>query len=353
MQRVGRLLRAILAVAFTAVFLAGAIPSAAQPVDIVRVGVGPDSLTYTPFFLADKLGFFRAEGINVRFVTMNSAALMVAPLGIGQLDGSARARAISAGLYNAVTRGIDVRIVADLGSDPPQYGFQTFVVRKSLIASGGFKSLKDLKGKADRDHGARSISTSALVAALLRKAGLTLDDVKLVYLPVSDQIVALGNGAIDASLMPEPGPTIAQKANVAVKIMHDDAFYPNQQLIVVLYGATLLRDHRDVGVRFMRAYLKAVRLYNDNLKDGKIAGSNADNIMTIFAAQTHQDRSVLGQVTPPGIDPNGHLNLISMRSDYDFFKQQGMIDGKTGTPGDAVDSSFVTEALKTMGVYKH
>lgn len=345
----GRFLRAVLAAALLAASFAAPVRTAADAPDLVRVGVGPDSLTYTPFYIADRLGFFRAEGLNVQFVTIASAAQMVAPLGIGQLD--VGGGAISAGLYNAVTRGIDVRIVADLGSDPPGYGFQTLVVRKTLVASGGFKSLADLRGKSIAIT-ARGISTTALAAALLKKAGLTINDVNLVYLPVADQITAMSNGALDASLMPEPGPTIAEKENVAVKIVHDDAFYPNQQLVVMLYGSTLLHDHRDVGLRFMRAYLKAVRLYNDNLRNGKIAGAQAENIMTIFAEETHQDRTVLDRVTPPGNDPNGRLNLASMRQDYDFFRQQGMIDGTPVGPEPAVDASFAADAVKTMGPYK-
>jgi NitT/TauT family transport system substrate-binding protein len=343
-------MRVALALLVTAFFFAGALPLAADTLDVVKLGVGPDSLTYTPFYLADRLGFFKAEGLDVQFITIDSAAHMVAPLGVGQLD--VGGGAISAGLYNAVARGIDIRIVADLGSDPPGYGFQTLVVRKSLVASGGFKSLKDLKGKSIAIT-AKGISTTALAAALLKKAGLSIDDVNLVYMPVADQIVALSTGALDASLMPEPGPTIAEKKNVAVKVMHDDAFYPNQQLVVMLYGSSLLHDRREVGVRFMRAYLKAVRLYNDNLRNGKISGPAADKIMTIFAEETHQDRSVLSLVTPPGNNPNGRLNVTSMRSDYDFFKGQGMIEGAATGPESAVDSSFATDALKKMGRYKN
>ena len=143
----------------------------------VRLGVGTDSITMTPFYLAEKMGYFKAEGLNVEFVPLPSAALMIAPLGAGQLD--AGGGAISAGLYNAVGRGIDLRIVADLGSDPPGFGFQTLVVRNSLIASGGYKSVKDLKGKRIAIT-ARGISTSALVAALLKTGGLTMNDVTRV-----------------------------------------------------------------------------------------------------------------------------------------------------------------------------
>jgi NitT/TauT family transport system substrate-binding protein len=323
-------------------------PVAADTPLAVRLGVGTDSITMTPFYLAQKLGFFKAEGLDVQFVPLPSAALMIAPLGAGQLD--VGGGAITAGLYNAVGRGINLRIVADLGSDPPGYGFQTLVVRNTLLKSGGYKSVKDLKGKRIAIT-AMGISTSALVAALLKTGGLTMNDVKMLYMPVADQIAAMGNGSLDASLMPEPGPSIAEKEHVGTKILRDDVYYPNQQIVAMFYGATFLKN-RDAGARFMRAYLRGVRVYNNNLQNGRIAGKQAAVIMSIFADATHQDRSVLDRVTPSGDNPDGRLDLITMRSDLDFFKSQGLIDAPAMSAEDAVDTSFAAAAVKQLGPYR-
>jgi NitT/TauT family transport system substrate-binding protein len=324
--------------------------AAAETATPVRLGVGTDSITMTPFYLAEKMGYFKAEGLDVEFVPLPSAALMIAPLGAGQLD--VGGGAITAGLYNAVGRGIDLKIVADLGSDPPGYGFQTLVVSKALIASGGYKSVKDLRGKRIAIT-ARGISTSALVAALLKTGGLTMNDVTMMYMPVADQIAAMRSGALDASLMPEPGPSLAEKEGVGVKLVHDDAYYPNQQIVAMLYGSNFLKKNRDAGLRFMRAYLRGVRLYNDNLKNGKLAGKQAAIVMSIFAEATHQDRSVLSHVTPSGDNPNGRLNVLTMRSDLNFFKSQGLIDSPSTSVEDAVDASFAADAVKTLGPYRN
>jgi NitT/TauT family transport system substrate-binding protein len=274
---------------------------------------------------------------------------MIAPLGAGQLD--VGGGAITAGLYNAVGRGIGLRIVSDLGSDPPGYGFQTLVVRTSLLKSGGYHGVRDLKGKRIAIT-AKGISTSALVAALLKTGGLTMNDVTMLYMPVADQIAAMGNGSLDASLMPEPGPSLAEKEGVGTKILRDDAYYPNQQIVAMFYGTTFLKN-RDAGLRFMRAYLRGVRLYNDNLKDGHIAGKQAAIIMSIFADATHQDRSVLDRVTPSGDNPNGRLDVLTMRYDLDFFKAQGLIDTPSINAEDAVDTSFATQAVQQLGPYRH
>jgi NitT/TauT family transport system substrate-binding protein len=134
----------------------------------LRVGITAASSDVV-FYIADKKGYFKEEGISVSFTPFDSAAKMVAPLGAGQLDIGGGSP--SAGLYNAVERGIDVKIVADKGSTPPGYGFQPLLVRKDLVESGRYKSLKDLKGMKIAGSAPGSASTSTLNEAL-RSAGL-------------------------------------------------------------------------------------------------------------------------------------------------------------------------------------
>src|SRR6516165_12571501 len=62
----------------------------------------------------------------------------------GQIE--AGAGSASAGLYNAVARGIKIKIVADKASSPPGYGATKILVRKDHVESGRYKSLQDLKG---------------------------------------------------------------------------------------------------------------------------------------------------------------------------------------------------------------
>src|SRR5208282_1999206 len=111
------------------------IARAAKAQSAVKVTVGTtNSNSDAPFFIAEAKGYFRDQGLDVELLPFDSAAKMVAPLGTGQLDVAAGAP--SAGLYNAADRGIDVRIVADKGSDPKGYGYLPLMVRKTLIDSG-------------------------------------------------------------------------------------------------------------------------------------------------------------------------------------------------------------------------
>jgi len=321
----------------------------ADELTTVRIGtVG--SMTEAPFYIADKKGYFRDEGIAVNFIPFDSAANMVAPLGAGQIDVGGGAP--SAGLYNAVARGIDVRVVADLGRDAPGYGFQVLLVRTELVKSGQYKSFADLRGRTIAVAGRGATAHAAIASKLLRKGGLKYDDINVVFMDYADQVVALKNGSIDASLFPEPNGTIAAKTGAAVKVAGNDTFYPNQQVAVMIFGSTFLKAHRDLGVRFMRAYLRAVRYYAAAHKNGKLAGANADDVIHILTDSTRiKDPTVYREATPNADDPNGELNLASMRDDLATYRELGLIQGSTRAE-DAVDGSFVAEALKTLGTYR-
>src|SRR2546425_11913165 len=93
-------------------------------------------------YLADAKGFFKAQGITLESVAFQSAANMIAPLGTGELQ--AGGGAPSAGLFNAIDRGVQMRIVADKGSLAPGHGYEAIIVRKAL--ADRVKSAKDFKG---------------------------------------------------------------------------------------------------------------------------------------------------------------------------------------------------------------
>src|SRR5262245_23054974 len=251
MKRMGcRLAAGIAAVAF-------ATAGAAQT---VTVTVGAASTTSdAPIYIAEKKGYFRDEGIDVTVTNFRSASDMVAPLGAGQLD--AGAGSASAGLYNAVTRGIRIKIVADKASSPPGYGATKILVRKDHVDSGRFKDIKDLKGMRFAMN-APGVSNTATLNALLKSAGLAYSDVDTVNLPFPEHVTALRNKSVDASASVEPGPAIAIKNGFAVLVKADDEIIPHHQIAVLLYSEDFASKRPDVAKRFMRAYLRGVRFYN-------------------------------------------------------------------------------------------
>lgn len=329
--------------------LARHVPALAQrsltPVTVGIIGSSSDA----PFFIAEKFGFFRDAGIDVRFLHFDGAPLMVAPLGVGQLDVGSGSP--SAGLLNAVARGIDVRIVADKGRCAPGYGYGPLMVRKTLVASGAYHSPHDLKGLKVAEAAQGGTSSSSL-ARLLATVDLRYDDVQHVFLGYADQAVAFANGSIDASLSNEPSATIAERQGAAVRIAGNDTWYPNQEVAVLIYGTSFLRKRRDVAVRFMTAWIRAARYFNDGLAGGHLGGRNGSSIIDILVDSTPlKDRSVYSAMVPQAVDPNGAVFDSSVREDLAFWKRQGWVTTNV-TADQAIDTSFSRAALRIVGPYR-
>jgi NitT/TauT family transport system substrate-binding protein len=326
--------------------LFAAAPAQAQ-LKTVNVGIANTS-SDIGFFIADKKGYFKEQGIAVKITPFASAALMVAPLGAGQLD--VGGGTVAAGLYNAVSSKINVKIVADKGSIREGYEYSTLMIRKDLVDSGKFKSFKDLKGMTIATAAQGAGSESQLNEAL-KKGGLKYTDVKVVYLGFPQQLAAMANKGIDAGVTVEPTVTRAEKEGVAVRASKT-VIYPGQQNAVVLYAEGFIAQ-RPLAEKFMVAYLRAVRDYNDSLKNGKIAGPNAKEIIDILTEYTAvKDPKIYAEITPGACDPDGKVNVATLKNDFNFFKQRGYIpDVKIGVE-DVIDNSFAAAAVKQLGPYK-
>jgi NitT/TauT family transport system substrate-binding protein len=320
-------------------------PAAAQTITVGATGSTSDA----PIYIADKKGYFQAEGLQVTVTNFRSAADMVAPLGAGQVQ--AGAGSASAGLYNAVARGIKIRIVADKASSPPGYGATQILVRKDHVESGRYKELKDLKGMKFAMN-APGVSNTSTLNTLLKSAGLKYSAVETVDLPLPDHVAALKNRSVDASASVEPAPALALRNGDAVLIKSDDEILPNHQIAVLLYSEEFALRQADAAKRFMRAYIRAVRFYNDALKNGRLDGPTSDDVIAILSEATPvKSREIYKLITPTGMNPDGRVNKASLIYDLAFYMEQGLIKGIVNLD-DVIDGSFVEAAVNELGPYR-
>ena len=331
--------------AFILAFAAAA--AAAQTLEQVKVGT-TNVASDVGFFIAEQKGYFRDAGIDVTTTTFASAAKMIAPLGTGELD--VGGGTVAAGLYNAVERGINIKVVADKASVEEGYEYSTLLVRKDLADSRRYKSLADLKGMTIATASQGAGSESALNEAL-KKGGLKFTDVNVVYMGFPEMLAALRNKAIDAGVTNEPTVTRAIEQGFAVRASKN-AIYPGQQTAVVLYADEFINKRRAVAQKFMNAYIRALRDYNDALKDGHLAGPGAAEIIAILTRETGiKDPKVYRDMIPFAANPNGQVNKATLANDYDFFKSRGLIHSNV-TVDQVIDNSFADEAVRQLGVYK-
>jgi NitT/TauT family transport system substrate-binding protein len=327
------------------VALTTALPAIAQE----KVLVGTNGvISDAAFFIANRKGYFAEQGITVEFVPFDSGPKMIAPLGAGQLD--VAAGAVSAGLFNAAARGIVIKIVADKGSRVPNYDYMPVLVRKQLVDSGKVKGMADLKGLKVAEAGEGGSPGSTLNEGL-KAAGLAYKDVEHVYMGYPQHVAALANGAVDASVTTEPSATQAVELGAAVRFSQEKV-YPHQQVAVLLYGGDFIKKRPEAARKFMLAYVKAARFYNDALGGGHFAGKTAPELIDILIRDTNvKDRALYEKMVPNGIDPDGRPAIDSLRKDLLFYKAQKYLENGIELES-VLDLSFVEKAVQQLGPYK-
>jgi NitT/TauT family transport system substrate-binding protein len=332
-----------------AVALIGAVAATggahAQEITVGTVGTSSDS----PFFIADKRGYFKDEGLTVKFIRFDSAAKAMAPLGTGEL--LVASGATSAALYNAVKRGVPLKIVADKAKNPPGFGFEALMVRKDLRDDGKIKTLADFKGRKIAISAAGN-SEDFLVDYALRKAGMTIHDVEPVYLGFPQHIAAFTNGGIDVSLTVEPSISSILKVDKAVRFLGVDEFYPQFETAVIFYSEKFIKERPEDARKFMRAYLRGARDYNDALDGDRLTAPAAADVIPILTEYSFiKNPDVYKAMRSHYVDPDGTNNVASLKEVWQFFKNEKMIDGSV-TVDDVIDPSFAKWAAEQLGPYK-
>ena len=338
-------IRGLIAVALIATLTA----SVARAQDKVVIG-NTQTATDIGLYVADKRGYFREEGIDVQFVTFDSAARMITSMAGGDLQ--VIAGAASAALYNAIARGVDIRMVADKVSTPPGRTSQTLIVRKDLVESGRYKALPDLRGMRIANS-APGTAASVTLYKMLEKAGLTIGDIQQTFLAFPQHVVALSNKAVDAALPAEPATTEAVNRGYAVKVLTDDQAYPNHQIAVIFYSGTFAKEKPDVARKFLRAFLRGVRDHNDALDAaGRFTGEKGEAIIKILNEYTPiKDPQFYRNFPLAACNPDGTMNIDSLKTDLSVLRSEGLIEGEVSVDK-AVDLSFLTAVLKDLGPYK-
>jgi len=323
------------------------MPAIAQAPDELSVGI-VNASSDVEVFLAQKKGWFKDQNIRVNTTAFRSAADMVAPLGAGQLD--VGGGAVTAGLYNSFARGIRLRAVADKASSQPGYAVNKTIVAKRHIESGRYKALADLKGMKLGNNGQGNTGYGSL-AAVLQAARLNFSDVDIVELAYPNHVPAMQNGSLDASLATEPTATVLVRSGVGVVVARDDELMPRHAVAAILFSEKMTAN-RDLALRFLRAYVRSVRYYFGALQDGRLAGPNAEEIIGVLTEFTAiKDPDVYRSITPNGVDPDGRIDLASMRHDREVYSERGWLESNA-TVEQVVETSLIEQVVKELGPYR-
>lgn len=228
----------------------------AKALEVVRVSARV-AIANAPILIADEEGFFAREGIKLEFVTLSTSLTQTLPA-LEREKVDVLAANLNIGFFNAIAKGARVRIVADRGYiDPHGCEFVGIVGRGSLFKSTDPPAAQ-IRGR--RISANIAGASGYLADRYLASKGLTMSDVNFVTLPDNAQIQALNDGSVDLVFATEPRLTPSLPGNRMVAPA--SKFVPGLQYGVMVFGPSLLVHHRDLGQRFINAYLRGVRQYN-------------------------------------------------------------------------------------------
>ncbi|UOQ85061.1 ABC transporter substrate-binding protein [Gracilibacillus salinarum] len=297
------------------------------------------------FYIAKDKGYFEEYNIEVEFATFGNSDEMLPAVASGEVD---VAGGIStASFFNSIAQGIDVRFIADKGHNNEGSSYFTFVVREDL--KDEITEYADVKGKKIAVSSENSVD-DYIYHEMLKHAGISPDDVEFVLMSdFGNMMAAMGNKQVDLALQIEP--LITQGSNQAIHQRFLDAtdYAPEAQIAMVLGSPKFLTERRDVALRFMAAYLRGVRDYNDVFVKGEDDGGEVISIMANHTAL--KDEELWKEVGVTGLNPNGYIFEDNVIDQYELYKENGAIQGELDFDK-VIDMSLVEEALDLIGKYE-
>jgi len=214
----------------------------------IRIGI-ISNIDFAPVKLAEKLGYFKQEGLNVQVKVFQTGPQALPALASGDLDISL-ANYVS--FYQAeAKKTIDAKVVADAYQGSPS----AFVVLAK--PSSGIKSAKDLVGKKVSVHQKGSIA-ELLLKATLQDNGVDPNSVSEVEVHFPDIPAALASNQIEAGVETEPFITQAEQqvgAQPAIKLITGST--ADIPLSGYIATSKFAADNPKTVAAFQRAMIKA------------------------------------------------------------------------------------------------
>jgi NitT/TauT family transport system substrate-binding protein len=288
-------------------------------------------------------GYFREEGLDVELIPFRTTNEQTAPLATGELHlGSVGP---DPSLFNAMQRGIELKIVGYNAIISEHDTSGGFLVRQDLLAGGAYHDFNDLKGMTLPVSLVGGLG-QVWIERVLAKGNLTLGDVTLTTITFPDMPAAFANKAIDAGFMVEPFVTVAEAQGTAKNILPSGQIYPGLVAMVLLMSPVFAGEQPEAARRFVTAYLRGQRDYYRAFVQNQ---GDRDQIFQYLQEYTPiADPRLLPRMTTHVVEPNGVMDPHTLNELQDAFVRYGTQQQKVDL-GRVIDSSYAEGAVQRLG----
>jgi NitT/TauT family transport system substrate-binding protein len=289
--------------ALTAVLLSP-LPGAAQ--EKVRVGLLPFSESLAAV-IADKQGFFKAEGLEVEFSKFDSGAIAVPVLQSGRMD---IVLSNTVATLQAIEQGLDAVVLAPgaiVRASPPD------TTTALIVRKGEIKSLKELEGKRVAVNVINSSAWLHAVAAL-DKHGVDHTKVRFAEVPFPQMNAPLLAGQLDGIVQVEPFRSALMatgKAEIMSWTYVETA--PNTDITQYVALKPWVDKNHATAAKFVRALAKGA----------KFADTNEAATRDINQQFTNLNPALKDKVLLPRL--GAEINLQAMNHTKEMMRKYGLL----------------------------
>jgi NitT/TauT family transport system substrate-binding protein len=226
--------------------------------DKIRLGLLPFSESL-PAVIADKQGYFKAQGLDVEITRVQSGAQAVPVLQAGKLD---IVLSNTVTTLQAMEAGLDATIVAPGAAARAKAPDTSNALM--VLKDGGVKTPKDLEGKRVAVNVVNS-TTWLYVVAFLEKHGVDRSKVRFVEIPFPQMNDPLLNKQVDAIGQVEPFRTILEdtgKAQLLGYVYID--VQPNADITQYIALSPWVQKNRAAAQKFAQAIIRGAEYLNAN-----------------------------------------------------------------------------------------
>ncbi len=251
---------------------AASIPSKPEP-GVIRMGIEP-WIGYGPWYIAQKEGYFKKLGLNVKIVNFNTDAQREAAFASGNTDvtNMPTHTALRFEQQNIPGRMVlleDESLTAD-----------------AVIAQPPFTSIKSLKGhKVAYEQGTTS---DILIHYALAANGMKPSDIQIVPINASDAGSAAAAGRVQAAVTYEPYISAVLAQHKGFKRIYVAGVDPGLVSDVLVASTNLLNNKPGQVLALMKAWGMAMDFYNSHRAQAqaiiaKADGASVSSLKTSFS----------------------------------------------------------------------
>jgi NitT/TauT family transport system substrate-binding protein len=310
-----------------------ALTAASVPAETIKAGYVSRDLNYLPFFVAQKKGFYAAEGVQIDLVFIGGADLQLRALVAGELH-VANINPDSVILWDE--KGGNLKTVAGSSNAAPYY----------LVGGKNYKRIEDLKGArlgvASLTGGATSI-----LLGYLKSKGLTHPrdfSLSVIAGGTPARLIALESGAIAGAVLGVPFADMAIDKGFN-KLGDTMEVIQTYQFNAVNVSPTWAEKNRTSLVHFIKAHIRSLRWINDDPAQAAEFLTKEMGMKPPYG-KIGVDYFVKHKVYPS----DGAVTLDGFKMNIQVQANDGFVKEPLPGPEKYIDLSYLKQAQKELGL---